>query len=346
MARAFVFLIIFFQNPNRVQKMFTDGGQISGTYVLALFSQFVLMVADRLCYLMRKGEWKLLLHFIESILVAWYVIQLPYLYYSSLQIGYGYPFNVHDQWIMKKINWLYAYLFIIYKAIPFMYEMRMLLDWTCSHTTMRFFEWDFAGDANATLVNELQFELQIPGSQFVAAGGIITLYIGLVYTLSRLIRSSIIGNKGDIMFGDLPTTNLLTEKVEMLYKVRTVANLRPQQISDVFRKRLVDDTQLRDPEDDDESDDDGDDAQTAAGLRKKETRRSALLLQKVMELEEEYYQMIIDIYRQPHLLYQHTGPYRHWWGSRTKGVSLCATPLPELNAPDGDELNTVPPPIR
>ena len=41
----------------------------------------------------------------ESILVAWYVIQLPYLYYSSLQIGYGYPFNVHDQWIMKKINW-------------------------------------------------------------------------------------------------------------------------------------------------------------------------------------------------------------------------------------------------
>ena len=181
------------------------------------------------------------------------------------------------------------------------------------------------------------------GSQFVAAGGIITLYIGLVYTLSRLIRSSIIGNKGDIMFGDLPTTNLLTEKVEMLYKVRTVANLRPQQISDVFRKRLVDDTQLLDPEDDDESDDDGDDAQTAAGLRKQETRRSALLLQKVMELEEEYYQMIIDIYRQPHLLYQHTGPYRHWWGSRTKGVSLCATPLPELNAPDGDELNTVPP---
>ena len=60
---SFVFLIIFFQNPNRVQKMFTDGGQISGTYVLALFSQFVLMVADRLCYLMRKGEWKLLLHF-------------------------------------------------------------------------------------------------------------------------------------------------------------------------------------------------------------------------------------------------------------------------------------------
>ena len=39
----------------------------------------------------------------ETRLILWYILMIPYLYYSALQISYGYPFSVHGNWMLGNI---------------------------------------------------------------------------------------------------------------------------------------------------------------------------------------------------------------------------------------------------
>ena len=43
-----------------------------------------------------------------------------------------------------------------------------------------------------------------------------------------------------------------------------------------------------------------------------------------LELEEELYRELIDVYRQPKEIFKRTGPYKHWYGADTQ-----ETPLPK-----------------
>ena len=169
---SFLYLVLFFQKTSLVLDAFKQTDTLSGSYVLVLFFQFTVIVLDRICYLVRSGGGKLGLQMAYLLIVVfwsrsdfglnmfglstvrllfWYLLQIPYLYYSALQLCYGYPFNVYDQWLMRKEHWLWGMLFTWYKAIPFMYEMRVLLDWTCSSTTLRYNEWIKLEDIRSSL---------------------------------------------------------------------------------------------------------------------------------------------------------------------------------------------------
>ena len=44
-------------------------------------------------------------------------------------------------------------MFKVYRAIPFLYEIRTIIDWTCTKTSIDLFQWFKLEDAYCTLYN-------------------------------------------------------------------------------------------------------------------------------------------------------------------------------------------------
>ena len=126
-----------------------------------------------------------------------------------------------------------------------------------------------------------------PLGTLISAGGVLALYLTLVYTLSRLTRTLLIGSKSDIIYTDISASAKLTEKVDLIYQVRTVANLRAAQVRDVLAKKEI--------------------SATVAKGAKDQSGQAVQLLKEALWLEDEIYRDFIDTFRRPEMIYQQTG---------------------------------------
>jgi hypothetical protein len=131
--------------------------RISPAYVFAMLGQFGLIIVDRVIYLNHSTRSKfvllllmLVLFFVGSLvwgvqnsvfLRAYLFFQLPYFMLSSMQIKYGFSRYTKMQFLTHTANWITGMAFSVYRAIPFLFEIRTLLDWTCRDTTLFFNEW-------------------------------------------------------------------------------------------------------------------------------------------------------------------------------------------------------------
>lgn len=129
-----------------------------------MLMQFLLMVLDRIVYLLRSEKYKLILHYAlvvlihilifyvipkttersftnNPVLITLYLLKVAYFWVSSLQIRAGYPQSSNRNFFMKDHSTISYYSYTIYKAIPFLDELRQLLDWTCTTTTLELFDW-------------------------------------------------------------------------------------------------------------------------------------------------------------------------------------------------------------
>jgi len=57
---------------------------------------------------------------------------------SLFQIYYGYPVVVQNRWLTAQPTFIRKYVFVSYRSLPFVYELRTLLDWTIDDTSLRF----------------------------------------------------------------------------------------------------------------------------------------------------------------------------------------------------------------
>lgn len=64
-----------------------------------------------------------------------------YLLFSSLQVSYGLLDMRKQALLMRGDNLFYNIAFKTYKAIPFLYEMKLTLDWTLTTTSLDLFKW-------------------------------------------------------------------------------------------------------------------------------------------------------------------------------------------------------------
>jgi hypothetical protein len=53
----------------------------------------------------------------------------------------GYPPHLDTHWTTKHVHHMNGNLFRIYRAIPFLYELKAMLDWSCTSTTLYLGEW-------------------------------------------------------------------------------------------------------------------------------------------------------------------------------------------------------------
>ncbi|EDQ91426.1 uncharacterized protein MONBRDRAFT_2538, partial [Monosiga brevicollis MX1] len=129
-----------------------------------LLMQFIVMILDRIFYLKRSMRGKLLVHVVtviglhiyiffvlpidtnrsfpnNGVLVFIYILYLAYWIFSSMQLRTGYPNFVLGNFLTRSVS-IPAYLvWVIYRAVPFMHEIRVLLDWTFTPTISQFRWW-------------------------------------------------------------------------------------------------------------------------------------------------------------------------------------------------------------
>ena len=81
------------------------------------------------------------------------LLRLAGLLVSGLQTRRGFPKALGDNYFMQTETRAMWIAFMIYKAIPFLYELRTMLDWTCTRTTLGLFDWMKLEEIRASLYN-------------------------------------------------------------------------------------------------------------------------------------------------------------------------------------------------
>ncbi|XP_075554708.1 piezo type mechanosensitive ion channel component isoform X2 [Dermacentor variabilis] len=135
-------------------------------FLIMLLAQFALIVIDRALYLRKYILGKLIFQvfivfvihiwmffvlpgisqrsFVEEKNLPpklWYFIKCIYLILSAYQIRSGYPTRILGNFFCKKYNYINYFLFKGYMLIPFLYELRSLMDWIWTDTSMNLTNW-------------------------------------------------------------------------------------------------------------------------------------------------------------------------------------------------------------
>lgn len=141
-------------------------------YFLLLLAQFCLILVDRVIYLRRHITAKfwfqvvyvLAVHIFSlsltpaefkgynmALLYTAYVLKCVYFYYSGRQIYHGYPPFAHRQFLTADPSILGWLRYTVYRAVPFLFEMKTLLDWTCTTSTLMMYDWLKLEDIHASI---------------------------------------------------------------------------------------------------------------------------------------------------------------------------------------------------
>jgi hypothetical protein len=140
--------------------------QLSGTYVIILFLFFIEICVERVLYL--KSALKLKVLFLLAQVVTYHIIYFVFydiiqmnqnptgatllgvlfaikcfsMWLSCLQIKNGYPsVGTLSQFFAKSYFWIFSYVYSLWRAIPFVFELKTILDWTFIPTSLSFNDW-------------------------------------------------------------------------------------------------------------------------------------------------------------------------------------------------------------
>ncbi|KAH8376905.1 hypothetical protein KR093_002071 [Drosophila rubida] len=166
------FVLLFGFTAFGTQQTESDGGvqtylaenKVPVPFLIMLLVQFLLIVIDRALYLRKALVNKIIFHFFSVIgihiwmffvvpavtertfnslapPILFYVIKCFYMLLSSYQIKSGYPKRILGNFFTKGFSMVNMIAFKVYMQIPFLYELRTILDWVCIDSTMTIFDW-------------------------------------------------------------------------------------------------------------------------------------------------------------------------------------------------------------
>lgn len=76
----------------------------------------------------------------NSVLYIFYLLYCIYFTISALQIRYGLP-ELRKGSFIKPTSAINKLIFVIYRAIPFLLEIKTITDWTFTRTALDIFQW-------------------------------------------------------------------------------------------------------------------------------------------------------------------------------------------------------------
>lgn len=82
-------------------------------------------------------------HIGELALRAIFVTKSISLVLQALQIRYGIPnkSTLYRHFLTSKVTQIHYLGFRLYRVIPFLYELRCVLDWSCTYTSLTIYDW-------------------------------------------------------------------------------------------------------------------------------------------------------------------------------------------------------------
>ncbi|XP_062314285.1 piezo-type mechanosensitive ion channel component 2 [Osmerus eperlanus] len=148
--------------------------QVPEAFLVMLLIQFGTMIVDRALYLkktlMGKCVFQVVLvfgiHFWmffilpgvterrfnqNKVAQLWYFVKCIYFGLSAYQIKCGYPNRVLGNFLTKNYNYLNLFLFQGFRMVPFLTEMRAVMDWVWTDTTLSLSSWICVEDIYANI---------------------------------------------------------------------------------------------------------------------------------------------------------------------------------------------------
>ncbi|XP_016053163.1 PREDICTED: piezo-type mechanosensitive ion channel component 1 [Miniopterus natalensis] len=148
--------------------------QVPEAFLVMLLIQFSTMVIDRALYLRKTVLGKLAfqvvlvlaIHFWmffilpavtermfsqNAVAQLWYFVKCIYFALSAYQIRCGYPTRILGNFLTKKYNHLNLFLFQGFRLVPFLVELRAVMDWVWTDTTLSLSNWMCVEDIYANI---------------------------------------------------------------------------------------------------------------------------------------------------------------------------------------------------
>nr|XP_048324692.1 piezo-type mechanosensitive ion channel homolog [Ziziphus jujuba var. spinosa] len=177
----FFLVAIFYQlvikNNSEFLEVYQLEDQFPEEFVFILIAIFFLIVLDRIIYLCSFGTGKVIFYIFNLVLFtmmvtryAWYVVPshrhagrlaLRAIYLTkaislslqAIQIRFGMPHKstLYRQFLTSTVSQINYLGFRLYRALPFLYELRCVLDWSCTTTSLTMYDWLKLEDIHASL---------------------------------------------------------------------------------------------------------------------------------------------------------------------------------------------------
>ncbi|XP_017313986.1 piezo-type mechanosensitive ion channel component 1 [Ictalurus punctatus] len=148
--------------------------QVPEAFLVMLLIQFSTMVIDRALYLRKALLGKLIFQVIlvlgihiwmffilpavtermfsqNFVAQLWYIVKCIYFTLSAYQIRCGYPTRILGNFLTKKYNHLNLFLFQGFRLVPFLVELRAVMDWVWTDTTLSLSNWMCVEDIYANI---------------------------------------------------------------------------------------------------------------------------------------------------------------------------------------------------
>ncbi|KAG9142767.1 hypothetical protein Leryth_005526 [Lithospermum erythrorhizon] len=151
--------------------------QFPKEFVFILMIIFFLIVVDRVIYLCSFAMGKVIFYIFNLVLFtyavtvyAWntdtsqqtaaslalraiYLTKTISLALQAIQIRYGisHKSSLYQQFLTSKVSRVNYMGYRLYRALPFLYELRCVLDWSCTTTSLTMYDWLKLEDINASL---------------------------------------------------------------------------------------------------------------------------------------------------------------------------------------------------
>ncbi|KAJ8400462.1 hypothetical protein AAFF_G00395860 [Aldrovandia affinis] len=148
--------------------------QVPEAFLVMLLIQFSTMIIDRALYLRKTVLGKLIFQIIlvfgihlwmffilpavtermfsqNSVAQIWYFVKCIYFTLSAYQIRCGYPTRILGNFLTKKYNHLNLFLFQGFRLVPFLVELRAVMDWVWTDTTLSLSNWMCVEDIYANI---------------------------------------------------------------------------------------------------------------------------------------------------------------------------------------------------
>lgn len=177
----FFLAAIFYQPVIKNKSEFLDVYQLEDQFpkefVFILMVIFFLIVVDRVIYLCSFATGKVLFYLFNLVLFTYSVTQYAWnmqpsqeyagvlalraifltkavsLALQAIQIRYGMPHKstLYRQFLTSNVSRVNYLGYRLYRALPFLYELRCVLDWSCTTTSLTMYDWLKLEDINASL---------------------------------------------------------------------------------------------------------------------------------------------------------------------------------------------------
>uniref|UniRef100_A0A8C2ZDS8 Piezo type mechanosensitive ion channel component 1 (Er blood group) n=1 Tax=Cyclopterus lumpus TaxID=8103 RepID=A0A8C2ZDS8_CYCLU len=148
--------------------------QVPEAFLVMLLLQFSTMIIDRALYLRKAVLGKLIFQVIlvfgihlwmffilpavterkfnqNFVAQLWYFVKCIYFGLSAYQIRCGYPTRILGNILTKKYNHLNLFLFQGFRLVPFLVELRAVMDWVWTDTTLSLSNWMCVEDIYANI---------------------------------------------------------------------------------------------------------------------------------------------------------------------------------------------------